>query len=634
MKLIRMVNKQMETIGFDPVSGNEVPLGGTPEGVRDDIDAKLSKGEMVIPEYAVNYHGVETYIKSIQKAQEGYQQIQDMGLLGNPDEAIMDESEPLPKMGDEDIPEYQTGGLTTTALAPISPVTLPSVPTTPSVDLTQPLAPVSTQVTPTMQSVGSLDVSTLQVGGYKIIPYVNAAGNTLYVPSINGQVIGAIPTGYSPATEQQTASQQTTSIQQQPVKQPVKVEPKVTISPAGSTPPTTAVPSATTPSATTPSAGKSSLSAENQATIQSIHSQPNLSAKDIVAQTAPDKAIQGTAIDLGKLGTISYADIAKATTSIAAKALVPSIPMAGSIISNAVSALAFSGNQPATAMMQGAINPNTGKPSIAGTGYHPASGWSFHATETPLGLVTVSFNDKDVTLNTAPSVVQKGQLALAFNKDFTDMTDTEISESMLTDSNGHIIGFNAPNAIGTPNGGYLSDGSFQSALGKSATGYASDFSALSAIDQAVVSFKRSQQPLSFLTNIADSFKSDEGRALEKSLNEQLSIVEKDKRTSKLTKTKQLQLVEQIVRSGQDLSKGISSITGQDVAASLAPKGAKGIQGIQGPAPAAPATPATGAQNAAGGGANVGYGGAAGYGGAGGTGAAGGGANVGYGGAGG
>ena len=625
MKLIRMINKQMETIGFDPVSGNEVPLGGTPEGVRDDIDAKLSKGEMVIPEYAVNYHGVETYIKSIQKAQEGYQQIQDMGLVGNPDEAIMDESEPLPKMGDENIPEYQTGGLTTTALAPISPVTLPSVPTTPSVDLTQPLAPVSTQVTPTTQSVGSLDVSTLQVGGYKIIPYVNAAGNTLYVPSINGQVIGAVPTGYSPATEQQTASQQTTPIQQQLVQQPVKVEPKVTISPAGSTPPSTAVPSATTSSATTPSAGKSSLSAENQATIQSIHSQSNLSGKDIAAMTAPDKAIQGTAIDLGKLGTISYADIAEAATSIAAKALVPSIPMAGSLISNAVSALAFSGNQPATAMMQGAINPNTGKPSIAGTGYHPASGWSFHATETPLGLVTVSFNDKDVTLNTAPSVVQKGELALAFNKDFTDMTDTEISESMLTDSNGHITGFNAPNAIGTPNGGYLSDGSFQSALGKSATGYAGDFSALSAIDQAVVSFKRSQQPLSFLTNIADSFKSDEGRALEKSLNEQLSIVKKDKRTSKLTKTKQLQLVEQVVRSGQDLSKGISSITGQAVAASLAPKGAKGIQGIQGPAPATPT-------GAAGGGANVGYGGAAGYGGTGGTGAAGGGANVGYGGA--
>ena len=105
MKLIRMINKQMETIGFDPVSGNEVPLGGTPEGVRDDIDAKLSKGEMVIPEYAVNYHGVETYIDSIQKAQEGYRQLEDMGLVGNPDEAIMDESEPLPKMEDKDIPE-------------------------------------------------------------------------------------------------------------------------------------------------------------------------------------------------------------------------------------------------------------------------------------------------------------------------------------------------------------------------------------------------------------------------------------------------------------------------------------------------------------------------------------------------
>ena len=34
----------------DPVSGNEVPPGGTQEGVRDDIEANVSEGEMVIPE--------------------------------------------------------------------------------------------------------------------------------------------------------------------------------------------------------------------------------------------------------------------------------------------------------------------------------------------------------------------------------------------------------------------------------------------------------------------------------------------------------------------------------------------------------------------------------------------------------
>ena len=168
---------QMDMMGFepqeqsiDPVSGNEVPLGGTAEGVRDDIDVKMSKGEMVIPEYAVNYHGVETYINSIQKAQQGYEQIQDMGLMGNPDEAIMDQGEPLPKMQGEDIPEYQFGGLAsaaipqlptatvppvtttvppvTTTVPPVTvpPVTAPTLPTSPS--LAEPLRPTTSQRTP------------------------------------------------------------------------------------------------------------------------------------------------------------------------------------------------------------------------------------------------------------------------------------------------------------------------------------------------------------------------------------------------------------------------------------------------------------------------------------------------------
>ena len=33
----------------DPVSGNEVPVGSLQEEVRDDIPAKLSEGEFVVP---------------------------------------------------------------------------------------------------------------------------------------------------------------------------------------------------------------------------------------------------------------------------------------------------------------------------------------------------------------------------------------------------------------------------------------------------------------------------------------------------------------------------------------------------------------------------------------------------------
>ena len=47
----------------DPVSGNGVPLGGTQEGVRDDIEANVSAGELVIPEDVVRYHGVEHFMK-------------------------------------------------------------------------------------------------------------------------------------------------------------------------------------------------------------------------------------------------------------------------------------------------------------------------------------------------------------------------------------------------------------------------------------------------------------------------------------------------------------------------------------------------------------------------------------------
>ena len=43
----------------DPVSGNDVPAGSLQNEVRDDIDAKISEGEFVIPADVVRYIGLE-----------------------------------------------------------------------------------------------------------------------------------------------------------------------------------------------------------------------------------------------------------------------------------------------------------------------------------------------------------------------------------------------------------------------------------------------------------------------------------------------------------------------------------------------------------------------------------------------
>jgi len=50
-----------EVEAIDPVSGNEVPPGSTPEEVRDDIPAMLSEGEYVVPADVTRYYGVKFF---------------------------------------------------------------------------------------------------------------------------------------------------------------------------------------------------------------------------------------------------------------------------------------------------------------------------------------------------------------------------------------------------------------------------------------------------------------------------------------------------------------------------------------------------------------------------------------------
>lgn len=73
----------------DPVSGNEVPVGSMQEEVRDDIPAKLSEGEFVFPADVVRYIGLERLMQMRQAAKEGLAKMNEMGQMGNSEEATM-----------------------------------------------------------------------------------------------------------------------------------------------------------------------------------------------------------------------------------------------------------------------------------------------------------------------------------------------------------------------------------------------------------------------------------------------------------------------------------------------------------------------------------------------------------------
>ena len=79
----------------DPVSGNDVPTGSLKEEVRDDIDAKLSPGEFVFPADVVRFIGLQKLMQIRDKAKAGLQRMEDMGQMGNSDEAILDEDVPF-----------------------------------------------------------------------------------------------------------------------------------------------------------------------------------------------------------------------------------------------------------------------------------------------------------------------------------------------------------------------------------------------------------------------------------------------------------------------------------------------------------------------------------------------------------
>ena len=112
----------------DEVSGNEVPPGSTREEVRDDIPAQLSEGEFVFPADVVRYFGLAKLMEMRQEAKQGLQRMDDMGQMGNSEEAIMPDNLPfnIDDLDIEDEDEYNNrqefavgGAVSGTAFTPL-----------------------------------------------------------------------------------------------------------------------------------------------------------------------------------------------------------------------------------------------------------------------------------------------------------------------------------------------------------------------------------------------------------------------------------------------------------------------------------------------------------------------------------
>ena len=183
-------NKQMEQIfaeggitddgmNRDPVSGNEVPPGSLAEEVRDDVPARLSTGEYVVPADVVRYFGVSYFEKLRKKAKEGLGEMEADGRIGG--EPMEDEDdfpfseEELEFEEEEETIGMAEGGLTT------------------------PPAFNPAQYTYGADFLGGTP-GAAGSGGVSTQTYVNAAGDRMSILFVNGQPVTAIPSGFVPDT--------------------------------------------------------------------------------------------------------------------------------------------------------------------------------------------------------------------------------------------------------------------------------------------------------------------------------------------------------------------------------------------------------------------------------------------------
>ena len=221
----------------DPVSGNDVPTGSSQEEVRDDIPAQLSEGEFVFPADVVRFIGLEKLMMMRQEAKAGLKRMEDMGQMGNSEEATIPDDIPFDindlELEDDSIPAYkggaiqsfETGGMSVTEgstvkgqdfstqpikdnnpISQISEYTPPTVGDTPVQAPTDPIPPFDVFVPPVADD-------------YK--EYVNDEGIIINVPYFRGNILPgySLPQGYTLKEEESVVPEQEgilTDITQEP----------------------------------------------------------------------------------------------------------------------------------------------------------------------------------------------------------------------------------------------------------------------------------------------------------------------------------------------------------------------------------------------------------------------------------
>mgnify|MGYP003632849483 FL=1 len=219
----------------DPISKNSVPIGSTKKEVRDDIPANLSEGEFVLPADVVRYHGLEKIMGFRDQAKQGLQKMENMGQMGNSDQATLPDGIPFTQMAVGGLtPEIQSPVIQAPTVIPeqvpgvqFNPATqqglrpsvysygaqMPEVeqdtvqqPTQPTVNVPTAIQygaqarpayrqPTNTAATPSFSKLIGADYGQLQESETK--KYVNPeTKEELYIPFVNGEPIYPIPTGF------------------------------------------------------------------------------------------------------------------------------------------------------------------------------------------------------------------------------------------------------------------------------------------------------------------------------------------------------------------------------------------------------------------------------------------------------
>ena len=194
----------------DPVSGNDVPPGSMQEEVRDDIPAQLSEGEFVFPADVVRYIGLEKLMQLRQEAKMGLKRMEEMGQMGNSDEATMPDDMPFTlddlELDDEPM-QMQVGGFVDPniqmqqsqfgQMAPVQPPAyIPPPPPAPFVPTQQAATPVmaAPEVLPTFEQL-----MPAPEGRYdELVEFENKdTGQKMTIPFVNGEPIYPIPQGFT-----------------------------------------------------------------------------------------------------------------------------------------------------------------------------------------------------------------------------------------------------------------------------------------------------------------------------------------------------------------------------------------------------------------------------------------------------